>query len=85
MTTPAKDAFEKAIVALAAVTDRAVSRANSGEMLTQTAFGVDDTGAIHLERSGLWLITRRTQSLDALRLFVASFNRETPSSGAPPN
>jgi hypothetical protein len=76
----AECAFDEATLLADQVFGHSSETALNGDMLSRAVFLIDGREALHIERRDHWLITRRSDSLDALRSFVRG-----PSRTAPPN
>ena len=79
----AECAFDEATLSADHIFDHSIERDLNGAVLSRAVFLIVEAEALHLERQGQWLITRRSDSLDDLRSFVGDSSRRPDI--APPN
>ena len=78
-------AFDDATLLADQVFGHSNEAALNGDLLSRAVFLMVGAEALHVERRGQWLITRRSHSLDALRSFVSDSSPRRPILAAPPN
>ena len=75
----AECAFAEATLSAEQVFDHSIEKDVNGNVFSRAVFLIVGADALHVERQGQWLITRRSDSLEALRSFVSDSSRRRPS------